>query len=123
MAEFIKPTSVQQIRSSFGYTVLIERKGSLNTVEASLDLGCVLDLSWTKANELRELLEKFLENEGRVILDDKKCLEQRIHWANEKKKNLLKRVEDNVDELVELALAYKKTTTKEKLDAPQEEEN
>lgn len=123
MAEFIKPTTVTHIRSDFGYTVRIDRRGRLDTVEASLDLGKVLDLSWTKATELQQLLEKFLEDEANIILDDKKCLEQRIHWANERKKNLLKGVEDNDDELVELALAYKKVINEEKLDAPQKEED
>ena len=46
---------------------------------AELSLGDVLDLSYSRAEELQNLLEKFLENEATIMLDEKADLEREIH--------------------------------------------
>lgn len=93
MTKLIKPVSVYLVKGPFGYTIQIKRINRLRKVEAEAYLGDVLDLGYAKAEALRDLLNKFLEDQACIILDDA----DEIHQAIQREKRTLKRAEGEVE--------------------------
>lgn len=80
MAEFIKPIDFIRIRSAYGYSVVLRKKNRLNKIEKELNLGSVLDLSYSRREQLAKFLEDFLEDQATIMLDEALVLEDRIEY-------------------------------------------
>jgi len=85
---FVQPNSVYLVGSGrFGYTVEIrERKAAGGT--AALSLASVLDLSWSHASELRDLLSEFMVKLPLIKLDSKTELQRQIQQQQQRIRSL-----------------------------------
>jgi len=93
----------------FGYTVEVRERQSAGGI-ATINLGSVLDLSWSQAQELRDLLSEFVGKLGLIRLDSKTELHRQIQEQQKRIRSLRGQIVQAETKIKDLEEAERKSS-------------